>query len=163
MLILQTSYNILVKVCATRGLHHEVNKLLQAMEGNGHFTDNSSTYLSLIQAYAESSQYEEAEKMITLMQDKGISVSQSHFSPLLYAFVKAGTMDEAERIYCKMLEAGMSPDSACRRTILKGYMNCGAAEKGILLYEKMMRNSVEDDRFVARVVQDLYNAVGKEQ
>ncbi|CAH8359812.1 unnamed protein product [Eruca vesicaria subsp. sativa] len=158
-----TSYNMLVKICATRGLHHEVNKFLQAMERNGHFTDNSSTYLCLIQAYAESSQYEEAERMITLMQEKGISLSQIHLSPLLYAFVKAGMMDEARRIYYKMSEAGISPDSACKRTILKGYMNCGEAEKGILLYEKMMRNSVEDDRFVTRVVQDLYNVVGKEQ
>ncbi|KAL0738720.1 hypothetical protein Bca4012_014930 [Brassica carinata] len=157
-----TSYNMLVKICATRGLHREVDKLLQAMERNGHFTDDSSTHLALIQAYAESSQYGEAEKTITLLQEKGISLSRSHFSPLLYAFVKAGMMDEAERIYSEMSEAGVSPDSACMRTILKGYMNCGEAEKGILLYEKMMRNSVEDDRLVARVVQDLYNALGKE-
>ncbi|ESQ32267.1 hypothetical protein EUTSA_v10003569mg [Eutrema salsugineum] len=158
-----TSYNMLVKICASRGLHREVDKLLQAMESNGHFTGDSSTYLSLIQAYAESSQYAEAEKMITLMQAKGIPLSQSHFSSLLSAFVKDGMMDEAKRIYCKMSEAGISPDSACRRTILKGYMNCGEAEKGILFYEKTIRNSVEDDRFVNSVVQDLYKAVGKEQ
>ncbi|KAL1214874.1 Pentatricopeptide repeat-containing protein [Cardamine amara subsp. amara] len=158
------SYNMMIKICATNRLHREVNELLQAMERNGRCTDSSSsTYLSLVQAYAESSQYTEAEKTITLMQEKGIPLSYSHFSSLLSAFAKAGMMDEAERIYCKMSEAGISPDSACRRTILKGYLNCGEAEKGILFYEKMIRNSVEDDRFVSSVVKDLYKAVGKER
>ncbi|XP_010494030.1 PREDICTED: pentatricopeptide repeat-containing protein At5g27270 isoform X1 [Camelina sativa] len=155
------SYNMMVKTCASSRLHREVDELLQAMERSGRCTnDSSSTYLSLVQAYAESSQYAEAEKTITLMQEKGIPLSHSHFSSLLFAFAKAGMMDDAERIYCKMSEANISPDSACKRTILKGYMSCGNAEKGILFYEKMIRSSVEDDRFVSSVVQDLYKAVG---
>lgn len=153
---------MIVKICATHRLHREVDELLQALERNGRCTD-SSTYLSLVQAYAESSQFAEADKTITLMQEKGIPLSHSHFSSLLSAFAKAGMMDEAERISCKMSEAGISPDSACKRTILKGYMSCGNAKKGILFYEKMIRSCVEDDRFVSSVVQDLYKAVGKEQ
>lgn len=160
---LQPSYNMMIKICATNRLHREVDELLQAMEKNTHYTDSSSTYLSLIQAYAESSQYAEAEKTITLMQDKGIPLSHSHFSSLLSAFAKARMMDDAERIYCKMSEAGISPDSSCKRTILKGYVNCGDANKGILFYEKMIKSSVEDDRFVSSVVKDLYKEAVKEQ
>lgn len=157
---MQVSYNIMINVYATAGLHHEAQELFQAMLRDGCSPD-SLTYLALIRAYTQSFKFLEAEETIMSMQNEGVLPSCVHFNQLLSAFAKAGFTEEAERVYHTLLSAGLSPDVACYRTMLRGYLDYGCVEKGITFFEQI-RESVEPDRFIMSSAVHFYKLAGKE-
>lgn len=157
---MQVSYNIMINVYANAGLHHEAEKLFQAMQRQGCSPD-SLTYLSLVRAYTESQKYSEAEEAIITMQSKGISPSCAHFNILLSALTKVGLIDEANRVYKRLLTAGLTPDLICFRTILRGYLEYGRVDEGINFFESIS-NLTKGDRFIMSAAVHLYKSAGKE-
>lgn len=157
---IQVSYNIMIHVYANAGVHHEVEKLFQAMQRQGCLPD-SFTYLSLVQAYTESLNYSKAEETIHAMQSKGIPPSCAHFNILLSAFTKAGLIDEAKRVYKGLSTFGLIPDLICYRTMLKGYLRYGCVEEGINFFESICK-STKGDRFIMSAAVHLYKSVGME-
>jgi pentatricopeptide repeat protein len=150
----------MINVYANAGVHHEVDKLFQVMQSQGCLPD-SSTYLSLVQAYTESLNYSKAEETIHAMQSKGISPSCAHFTILLSAFIKAGLIDEAKRVYEGISTFGVTPDLICYRTIMKGYLKYGRVEEGINFYESICK-STKGDKFILSVAVHLYKSAGME-
>lgn len=150
----------MIYVYANAGVHHEVEKLFQAMQREGCLPD-SSTYLSLVQAYTKSLNYSKAEETIYAMQSNGISPSCAHFNILLSAFINAGMIDEAKRVYVGISTFGLIPDLICYRTILKGYLKYGLVQEGINFFESIDK-STKGDRFVMSVAVHLYKSAGME-
>lgn len=157
---MQVSYNIMINVYANAGLHHEAEKLFQAMQRQGCAPD-SLTYLSLVRAYTESLKYSEAEEAISVMQSNGISPSCAHFNILLSAFTKAGLIDEANRVYKRLLTVSLTPDLICFRTMMRGYLEYGHVEEGINFFESIS-NSTKGDRFIMSAAVHFYKSAGKE-
>lgn len=157
---MQVSYNIMINVYATTGLHEETEKLFRAMEQDG-FLPDSFSYFSLIRAYTQSCKYSEAEKVINSMKEKGIPTSCAHFDLLLSALAKAGMIRKAERVYDELRTAGLNPDVTCNRSLMRGYLDYGYVEEGINFFESTWKYA-EGDRFIMSAAVHFYRAAGKE-
>lgn len=157
---LQISYNTMINVYATSGLHREAEDLFQDMQRIGHFPD-SHTYLALVRAFTESKKYSEAEKTIRRMIGDGIAPSSAHFNHLIFAFTKEGFIFEAERVIREMRETGLDPDLACCRTMMRAYMDYGLVEKGLSFFETINK-FLKPDGFILSAAAHLYEFAGKE-
>lgn len=157
---LQISYNIMINVYATSGLHHEAENIFEDMQKDGHFPD-SLTYLALIRAYTENHNYSKAENIIQRMLEEGISPSCAHFNHLIFAFIKEGNIREAERVYGQLKQMGLSPDLACCRTMMRAYMDRGLVDKGLAFFETV-NGFVKPDGFFLSAAVHLYEFAGKE-
>lgn len=157
---MQISYNTMINVYATAGLHHEAENLFHSMQKDGHSPD-SLTYLALIKAYTETHNYSAAEDTIRQMQMRDLSPSCAHFNQLIFAFIRQGSIHEAERIYNQVKLTGLSPDLTCCRTMMRGYLDYGLVNEGILFFESI-NGFIKPDGFLLSAAIHLYEFAGKE-
>jgi len=86
---------------------------------------NSSSYNTIINAYAKVGDVKSAERWLKTMHDNGYEANVRSYSAVIDACAKAGQYAEAEEVYKRMLNDGVAPTIVTLTSLSKAHARSG--------------------------------------
>nr|GMC50404.1 protein NUCLEAR FUSION DEFECTIVE 5, mitochondrial [Ipomoea batatas] len=116
------------------------------------FQTNISDYSKLIYAHAKENQFEDAERILKKMNDKGLVPDIATSITVVQMYGKSGNVDQAQVAFENLIKQGFRPNAKMYTAMIMAYVNAGEPKKA----EPLIRNMEARD---IKPTQEMYMAL----
>ncbi|XP_050381329.1 pentatricopeptide repeat-containing protein At3g59040 isoform X2 [Argentina anserina] len=106
-----------------------VAEILEWLQTQDWWNFSEMDYLMLITAYGKEGQFNRAEKVLSLLNEKGYAPNVISHTALMEAYGKGGRYNNAEAIFRRMQSSGPEPSAVTYQIILKFFVEFKEAEE----------------------------------
>ncbi|XP_057722187.1 pentatricopeptide repeat-containing protein At1g05670, mitochondrial [Arachis stenosperma] len=107
------------------------------------FQTTISDYCRLIDAYAKENRFEDVERMVKKMNEKGMVPDASAATELLHMYCKAGNLERAKQAFEILKAQGFQPNVKVYTALIMAYVNSNDPAKGEYLLREMDTKDVK--------------------
>ncbi|MED6148245.1 hypothetical protein PIB30_051322 [Stylosanthes scabra] len=107
------------------------------------FQTNISDYCRLIDAYAKENRFEDAERMVKKLNEKGMLPDASAATELLHMYCKAGNLERAKEAFEILKGQGFQPNIKVYTAMIMAHVNANDPAKGEHLLREMEMKDIK--------------------
>ncbi|KAF6154572.1 hypothetical protein GIB67_017954 [Kingdonia uniflora] len=138
-------------------LYFKIAELLLSME---YFEPNIRDYCKLIDAHAKENRVDDAERILTKMNAKGIEPDILTLMILVYMYSKAGNLDRAKEAFENLRSLGFVPDMKAYSSMIMVYINSGQPKFAESLMREMETRDIKPTKEIYLALLKAFSELG---
>ncbi|XP_022139000.1 putative pentatricopeptide repeat-containing protein At5g43820 isoform X2 [Momordica charantia] len=131
------TYNIILSGWSRHGRLSEVERVLNAMEGDG-FSPDCLTYTYLLECLGRANRIDDAVKIFDKMNEKGCTPDVGAYNAMISNFICIGDLDECMTYYKRMLSNKCEPDMKTYSTLIIGFLKAKKVADALEMFDEMV-------------------------
>ncbi|TQD83109.1 hypothetical protein C1H46_031340 [Malus baccata] len=140
-----------------------VSQILEWLQTQNWWDFSKMDFLMLITAYGKQGHYTRAEKLLSLMNEKGYPPSVISHTALMEAYGKGGRYNNAEAIFRRMQSSGPEPSAVTYQIILKIFVEGCKFKEAEEIFETLLneeKSPLKPDQKMFHMMIYMYKKAG---
>ncbi|KAL6286996.1 hypothetical protein ACE6H2_011386 [Prunus campanulata] len=140
-----------------------VSQILEWLQTQNWWDFSNMDFLMLITAYGKQGHFNGAEKVLSLMNEKGIPPSVISHTALMEAYGKGGRYNNAEAIFRRMQSSGPEPSAVTYQIILKIFVEGCKFKEAEEIFETLLdegKSPLKPDQKMFHMMIYMYKKAG---
>ncbi|KAL0438531.1 UNVERIFIED_CONTAM: protein NUCLEAR FUSION defective, mitochondrial [Sesamum latifolium] len=139
---------------------HIYFKIAELVLGEESFNANVRDYSKLIDALAKENRLEDAERILTKMNENGILPDVITLTIVVHMYCKSGNLDRAKEAFESLRAHGFQPDMKVYNSMIMAYVNAGQPKLGESLMREMETRDIKPTKEIYMALLRSFAQVG---
>ncbi|KAL0351861.1 UNVERIFIED_CONTAM: protein NUCLEAR FUSION defective, mitochondrial [Sesamum calycinum] len=139
---------------------HIYFKIAELVLGEESFHANVRDYSKLIDSLAKENRLEDAERILTKMNENGILPDVITLTIVVHMYCKSGNLDRAKEAFESSRAHGFQPDMKVYNSMIRAYVNAGQPKLGESLMREMETRDIKPTKEIYMALLRSFAQVG---
>ncbi|KAL2249744.1 pentatricopeptide repeat-containing protein At5g39710 [Sesamum indicum] len=139
---------------------HIYFKIAELVLGEESFEANVRDYSKLIDALAKENRLEDAERILTKMNENGILPDVITLTIVVHMYCKSGNLDRAKEAFESLRAHGFQPDMKVYNSMIMAHVNAGQPKLGESLMREMETRDIKPTKEIYMALLQSFAQVG---